>query len=121
MVMLALLVFVGCGSSDDENAGAPAPASSTSSGASSGASAASALRIVSFKYRPATLEVEPGATIRVRNEDDAAHTVTAEDDAFDSGSVKAGASGQFKAPGEAGAYAYICAFHPFMRGKLVVR
>ncbi|MFZ5852227.1 MAG: cupredoxin domain-containing protein [Actinomycetota bacterium] len=68
-----------------------------------------------------TLTVAPGATVRVVNEDSAAHTVTAADGSFTSGTVAgSGGTGSFAAPSRPGTYRIGCDFHPSMSGELVV-
>jgi plastocyanin len=80
--------------------------------------AAATLTIVDFAFDPATLEVDAGATIAVRNEDGATHTVTAEDGSFDL-RLDGGADGTVTVDA-AGTYAFACALHPSMVGQLVV-
>lgn len=75
-----------------------------------------------FAFSPATLTVKAGEKVTVVNEDSAAHTLTAsEGGAFDTGSIAGGKSGTFTAPSKAGTYAFICTFHPNMKGTLTVR
>jgi plastocyanin len=59
-----------------------------------------------------------GATVNVRNNDSAPHTVTG--DGFDV-EVGGGASGAFTAPAAPGTYSYTCLIHPTMTGSLVVQ
>ena len=63
--------------------------------------------------------VSPGQTIKVTNEDDVLHTVTADDGSFDV-PVDGGATVTFKAPTEAGKFPFICTPHPTMTSTLVV-
>ncbi|WP_187645609.1 hypothetical protein [Streptomyces sp. TRM49041] len=49
--------------------------------------------IENFTFSPADLQVSPGAQVSVVNRDSASHTVTATGDkAFDTGTIKAGAT-----------------------------
>jgi len=75
--------------------------------------------ISNFQFRPATLKIVAGQTVRFVNRDGEAHTVTATDRSFDSGGLDSGDSWthRFTRPGR---YAYICALHPFMRGTIIV-
>ncbi|MBS0327897.1 MAG: cupredoxin family copper-binding protein [Proteobacteria bacterium] len=72
-----------------------------------------------FAFKPAELTVERGDTVVWRNTDPVPHTATAKD-AFDSGSIAAGASWKYVAT-KPGRYDYLCTFHPIMKGTLVVR
>ncbi|ALV38559.1 hypothetical protein AS200_14600 [Streptomyces sp. CdTB01] len=66
--------------------------------------------------------MRPGEKITVVNKDSAAHTVTAtEGNAFDTGSIPGGKSRTFTAPSKVGEYAFVCTFHPNMKGTLIVR
>ena len=105
---LAVAVLAGCGSSGGSG-----------SGGSAGASSSFVITIKDFSFTtPAS--VSPGATITVKNEDDTAHTVTADTgNAFDD-QAPTGTS-TFTGPTKAGSYAFHCTFHPEMHGTLVVR
>lgn len=71
-----------------------------------------------FQFDPATLTVAPGDTVVWINRDAVPHTATSEDGAWDSGSIAAGGSWSRVVEG-AGAEAYLCTFHPTMRGVIV--
>ena len=77
------------------------------------------VRIADFDYAPSLLEVTPGTVVKWTNEDGAPHTATAQDDTFDTGRLDKGESGEitFDTPGK---YEYICVFHPYMEGRIVV-
>jgi plastocyanin len=70
-------------------------------------------------FEPKTINVQPGATVRWVNRGRHAHTVTAEDDRWDSGDIRPGASytATFQRPGT---YYYFCRHHEGMRGTVVV-
>ena len=109
-----------CGASDD---GGSSPASGAPSVSSSPSEASSApaeeivITIKEFAYEVPE-SVPAGATVTVVNDDDVAHTVTAEGD-FDV-NVAPGETGTFTAPDAAGDYEFICIFHSNMKGTLVV-
>ena len=69
-------------------------------------------------YAPPELTVKLGDAVVWRNEDPFPHTATAAS-VFDSKSVAAGASWRYR-PTTAGEHAYICTFHPNMKGTLRV-
>ena len=72
-----------------------------------------------WHYEPAEVTVPAGSTVVWVNQGREDHTVTADDQSFDSGYKKKGASWQraFPRPGK---YAYHCAPHPWMKGTVVV-
>lgn len=76
------------------------------------------IAIANFAYRPTTLTVEKGAKVAWTDQDSANHTATGK--GFDTGSINKGEtrSVTFK---RSGTYKYICQFHPFMHGTIVVR
>ncbi|MGH8132261.1 MAG: cupredoxin domain-containing protein [Steroidobacteraceae bacterium] len=85
--------------------------------------AAAATRTVvieGLKYNPGELTVHRGERIVWVNKDFFPHTVTADKQAFDSGSIAANGTWSYLArkPGE---YAYSCTFHPTMKGKITVQ
>jgi plastocyanin len=84
----------------------------------SDAGARHVVTIDAFAFTPASLAVRPGDVVRWTNADPVPHTVTAAG-AFDSGSIAAGAAWTLKAE-RAGRFDYFCAFHPMMKGTLVV-
>lgn len=83
------------------------------------AAALASVTIDNFQFRPATLSIAAGQSVRFVNRDGEAHTITAVDRGFDSGGLDNGDSWthRFTKPGR---YAYLCALHPFMRGTIIV-
>jgi plastocyanin len=73
------------------------------------------ITIKNFAYTPTPLTVHAGATITVDNADRTAHTLTADDGQFDTGSLDAEAHETIRiaAPGR---YTYHCDIHPNMTG-----
>jgi plastocyanin len=80
---------------------------------------ADAVRIADFAFAPDALSAEVGQSVKWTNQDGAAHTVTADDGAFDSGSLARGKAFSF-AFDQAGTYAYHCNIHPRMKGTVTV-
>lgn len=76
--------------------------------------------ISGYAFHPATLTVRPDTRITFANHDQTAHTATAARSGFDTGTVAAGRSATvtLRRPG---AYTYVCQFHPFMHGTIIVR
>jgi plastocyanin len=133
---IAALAVAGCGSDDNSGGGgggygnaAPktttsTPAASTSTPAAAPAGAAKDavdVAISNFKFVPPSVSVTKGGSITWMNKDSAAHTATLDqgDGAFDTGTLNQGDSKKltFSTPGT---FAYICSFHPFMKGTVVV-
>jgi plastocyanin/uncharacterized cupredoxin-like copper-binding protein len=83
-----------------------------------GGASGDTVAIQGFAFDPATLEVAAGTEVTWANEDPEAHTVTAEDDSFDSGAIDPGKT--FSVTLEDGSVAYICAIHPTMKGTVTV-
>jgi hypothetical protein len=70
-------------------------------------------------FAPAELEVEEGVVLVFRNEDDDAHTFTADDGLFDSGVLRPGEVYSFGFDGPA-EVRFHCEVHPTMRGTITV-
>ena len=85
--------------------------------ASEGGSAS--VSIANKKYDPATINIKVGDTVTWTNNDDHDHTVVADDGSFKSDKLGNGDifQHQFK---KAGTYSYSCAYHPRMKGKVIV-
>lgn len=115
MLVAVLGLVVSCGGSAGGRAGP------SGGGAVTTANPPNTIMIDKFAYQPVVLTVTPGAKITVINDDPVAHTVTAKDKAFDTGSIGGGERGQFTAPSKPGTYLYICTFHEYMNGTLIVK
>jgi plastocyanin len=84
------------------------------------AAGGSTVRIASFAFGPTTLRTRVGATVRWTNADAAPHTVTSSSGApLSSPRLGQGGTYSFRF-GRAGTYAYVCAIHPAMKGRVVV-
>ena len=73
-----------------------------------------------FAFEPVTVAVSPGDTVVWSNADFVPHTATAYDAAWDSKMVEANGAWRLVAT-TPGTHEYYCAFHPNMKGRLVVR
>lgn len=126
LVVLGLFLL-GCTSPNYSNSGNPTAASTPALETVAGtptpsveqASTPISVQISMFSFSPATVTVPVGTTVTWTNQDSAAHTVTSDTGAFDSGSLSQGGSwsNTFNQPGS---YAYHCAFHGSMHGTVVV-
>jgi uncharacterized repeat protein (TIGR01451 family) len=75
---------------------------------------------LSWGYQPNPITVKAGDTVTWTNSGSLAHSVTADDNSFDSGLVNAGStfSHTFSA---AGTFAYHCTPHPWMKATVIVQ
>lgn len=71
-------------------------------------------------FVPATLTVQVNTMLKWTNHDNTSHTVTSDDNLFDSGIIPGGStfSRQFTATGT---YTYHCNIHSVMTGKIIVQ
>jgi plastocyanin len=67
------------------------------------------------------ITVAPGATITLKNDDSAEHSVTSETEGKFDVHVDAGEQGTLTAPTEPGEYPFYCVYHPSMKGTLIVQ
>ncbi len=90
-------------------------------GCGGGAKPAATVPIQSFKYKPATVHVRTGGRVTWVNRDAAGHTATftAGPSTLDTDRLGKGERATLTFP-KAGRYAYVCAFHAFMKGEVVV-
>jgi plastocyanin len=120
------LALSGCGSGATSSSSSSAAATSSESAASSSAAPVSGhvtVPISGYAFHPAKLVVAPGTKVTFANHDQTAHTATATGSGasgFDSGTIKPGASATVTFR-KAGTYTYICQFHAFMHGTVVVK
>jgi plastocyanin len=92
------------------------PTSTVAGGTASAESAA--VGIADFKFDPAEIHVPVGGSIVWTNNDAQQHTATSSGN-FDAGAIQPGTSATVEFT-TAGSFAYICSFHPFMTGTVVV-
>jgi plastocyanin len=85
------------------------------------ASPAATVHIKNFAYAPSPVTVKTGDTVLFINDDQVAHTVTATDSkSFDSGNMDQSAKWKFTFA-KAGTYQYLCTYHTYMKGSVVVQ
>lgn len=102
-----------------KDASSESPASSASSPASTKPAGGSVkVDIADFKFVPPMVTVKAGGKVTWTNSDTAPHTATAAD-MFDTGTLNKGDSKTLTLP-KRGSYSYICSFHVFMKGTVVV-
>jgi plastocyanin len=111
LALATALLLAGCGGSEKPAAAPAAPA----------AAKTATVAIKSFKYKPATVHVPTGGRVTFVNGDAAGHTATftAGPSKLDTDRLEKGDRAALSFP-KAGRYAYVCAFHAFMKGEVVV-
>jgi plastocyanin len=113
--LTAALVGCGGGGGTDSTSSAGSPSSAAAS-----TQGASAVTIKDYSFKPASITVPVGTTVKFTNEDSTPHTATSKQSGvFESGPIETGKTGSVKLE-KAGTYAYYCAFHPFMKGTITV-
>ena len=118
--------FVACGNDEDGDTAtetqtatettATTPEPSGNAPASSGEAVRSGkVEIVNFAYDPDPVTIQTGGKVIWINRDAEAHTATADDGSFDTGTLEEGKlkAESFKEPGS---YGYFCEIHPSMQG-----
>jgi plastocyanin len=128
LLATAALVAAGCGggsssatSSYDGGQAAytTKPKAAQTAAAAPATAQAPRVAIKDSAFAPATIKLHVGQTVTFRNDDEIAHTVTATDGTFDSGTLQQGAKFSFTAK-KAGKIGYVCSFHPGMTGTIEV-
>ncbi|MDB5095285.1 MAG: copper-binding protein [Candidatus Eremiobacteraeota bacterium] len=94
----------------------PSPGASPPSPATPGA----IVHMKNFAFGPDSVTLLAGQSVRFIEDDDSPHTVTATDRSFDSGNLNKGDKWDRTFP-VAGTYTYICAYHPYMKGTIIVK
>jgi plastocyanin len=80
-----------------------------------------AVEIKDFTFVPADLALERGATVTWTNRDSVHHTATGTTDgSFNSGNLDQGQTFSYTFD-RAGEYSYVCVYHPYMTGTIVVK
>ena len=115
--IVALAATAGCGSS--YSGGAPTSPSPTGGG-SAVSIVAGASSMTTTAYAPNPIVVSAGGTVTWTNNDTTAHTATADDGAWTSGTIAAGGKYSRTFP-SAGTFAYHCTFHRGMIGTVTVQ
>ena len=113
-----LTLTAACGSGDSASEAPDVAATPTPKPEKSGPPSVS---IRNNKVSPSTLEVETGATVRIRNEDSVGHRLDSRAEHLYSGTIPAKGKGEISAPPDPGTYVFTDPNHPSARLKLKVR
>ncbi|WP_433379177.1 cupredoxin domain-containing protein [Actinoplanes sp. CA-142083] len=111
-----LLVVAGALAGCPSSSGSPSATATPAPAASGG----STVEIDNFAFTPATLTVSPGTSVTWKFDDSTEHTVTADDNSFNSQPMGAGQTYEHTFA-TAGTLSYHCSIHPFMKGSIEVR
>lgn len=76
--------------------------------------------IEGMAFNPSNISVTAGQTVTFTNKDSVSHTVTADDNSFDSGTIAPGQS-YTKQFDTTGTFSYHCSIHPSMKGSVEVK
>jgi plastocyanin len=110
--LCSTLLFTACGKDggSDYNSGGgnnnPPPAANT-------------IGMSNMRFSVSSLNVKAGTTVTWTNDDNTSHTVTADDNSFSSGNLKAGETYKHTFS-DVGTYPYHCNLHTSMKASIVV-
>lgn len=78
------------------------------------------IEIKNFTFNPSDISANAGDVIQITNSDTTAHTVTADDNSFDTGTINPGETRTLVLPNQDGKFGFHCALHPYMRGSITI-
>jgi plastocyanin len=107
--LISALAIMSCGKSSGYNSSTSNPPP-----------AVNAVSIVNMSFSTASLTVTAGTTVTWTNKDGMTHTVTADDNSFDSGYLAMGSKFS-KVFSVKGTYTYHCSIHSTMKGTIIVK
>ena len=110
LFLLVGLIFPGCGGTTTTPT--PTPTATPISGQAN-------VNISGFAFVPQTLRVAVGTRVTWTNNDSVNHTITSQDNLFDSGTISKGATFSYIF-NQSGTFEYHCKIHPSMTGKIIV-
>jgi plastocyanin len=118
LALLVLIPLAGACSSGGDNKGSADSSSSTAPSVTAVATDSAGVSIADFMFTAAEVHINVGGSVTWTNDDDQQHTATSSGN-FDAGAVQPGQSSTVEFP-TAGTFNYVCSFHPFMHGTVVV-
>lgn len=117
--LLAMILTAGCSSGAPITQGSPVSTSHATRSANQSARLSVAIR--GYAFDPAKVTISAGGTITFHNDDTVAHTATAPNGAFDTGTIAPGKSVTVHLAAHAkGTIHYICDIHQFMTATVNV-
>lgn len=112
LFLLVGLILPGCGGTTTTPTPTPTPTATPISGQAN-------VNISGFAFVPQTLRVAVGTRVTWTNNDSVNHTITSQDNLFDSGTISKGATFSYIF-NQSGTFEYHCKIHPSMTGKIIV-
>jgi plastocyanin len=73
------------------------------------------------RYTPASVTLHVGDKVKFTNDSSAIHTVTANNQAFNSGDINTNSGTWTYTAKSTGTFKYYCIYHPLMKGQIVVQ
>jgi plastocyanin len=124
-LLLLSITLAGCGTSSNGYGSNPVAPSPSPSPSPAPVAASLTIRIVAMdesnSFAPDSAEITEGQTIAFYNADSTTHRSVSDDGvSFDTGNLAPGATSAPITMSTAGSFAYHCAIHPTMVGKLTV-
>ena len=110
-LLVLSMAFTGCSS--------PGQAAAATNTVGTNPASKNEILIESNSYKPDSVTIKVGESIKWINKDSYNHAVTAKNGEFDSGNIASGAEFSFTFAKE-GTYEYICGIHTFMKGTIIV-
>jgi hypothetical protein len=117
-----LTLTAACGSGDSASVvPSPVPDDAATASAKPQPSGPRVLSIRHNQVTPSTLEVEGGATVRIRNDDSVRHRLDNRENHLYAGSIEPHGKGEITAPPDPGNYVFTDPNYPSVRLRLKVR
>jgi plastocyanin len=120
VLSLAVALALGGGVALAQSSAPSTPAGTGTAAPAPAPSPVSTIHIKNFAYVPDTVTIHPGQTVRFIEDDETPHTVTAVDKSYDSGNLNQKDTWKHTFATE-GTYKYFCAYHPYMKGTVIVK
>jgi plastocyanin len=118
LIVVAAVAIAACSGGASPTPSAAAASTATSPSAAAGGGAGT-VDIKNTAFNPTSITVKVGDKVTWTNNDGFAHTVTADDNSFDSNNVDGGKTFDHTFT-TAGTFAYHCKIHPFMKATVTV-
>ncbi len=118
LALLVLIPLAGACSSGGDSKGSADSSPSTAPSVTVVATDSADVSIADFMFNAAEVHINVGGSVTWTNDDDQQHTATSSGN-FDAGAIQPTESSTVEFA-TAGTFNYVCSFHPFMHGTVVV-
>lgn len=119
-LVMMMTFAASCGDEDDTGTGAATEESGTATASTGAVAGAVDVEMVDISFMPEEVTIKVNGTVRWVNKDPVAHTVTDDQDLFDSGVLETDEEFE-RTYDEPGTYDYTCTIHPTsMTGTVIV-